>query len=94
MHVLLQSPQAEQKGPAVEGFDGRVVGLNTRPVDAAVVVWFHRRVVSAMLSIQTVGRRGVAGTRRAVRLRQRRHSSGRANVTIMLLPIGASSSEA
>ena len=94
MHVLLEPAQAEQKGAAVEAFDGRVVGLNAGPVDAAVVVWFHRRVVSAMLSIQSVGRRGVAGIRRAVRPCRRRHSSGRAKVTIMLLPIGASSSEA
>ena len=60
MHVLLEPAQAEQKGPAVEGFDGRVVGLNAGPVDAAVVVWLHRRFVSATLSIPSSGRRGVA----------------------------------
>ena len=94
MHVFLESPQAEQKGAAVEGLDGRVVGLNAGPVDAAVVGWFHRRVVSAMLSIQTVGATGRGRDSACGEARQRRHSSGRAKVTIMLLPIGASSSEA
>ena len=94
VHVVLEPVQAEQEGPAIEGFDGRVVGLNAGPVDAAVVVRFHRRLVSAMLSTQSIGRRGVAGILRAVRPRWRRHSSGSANVTIMLLPIGASSSDA
>ncbi len=94
MHVLLEPAQAEQKGPAVEGVEGRVVRLNTRPVDAAVVVWFHRRIVAATLSIPSAGRPGVAAIRRPVRPRWRIHSSGSANVTIMLLPIGASSSEA
>ena len=94
MHVLLESPQAEQKGPAIEGFDGRVVGLNAGPVDAAVVVWLHRRIVWAMLSIPSTGRPGAAAIRRALRPRWRRHSSGNAKVTIMLLPIGASSSDA
>ena len=41
VHVLLEPAQAEQEGAAVEGFDGRVVGLNTRPVDAALVRWLH-----------------------------------------------------
>ena len=94
MHVLLDPAQAEQKGPAIEGLDGRVVGLNTRPVDAAVVRWLHRYCVSSTLPIQSAGRPGVATIRRPVRPRWRRHSSGSANVTIMLLPIGASSSEA
>ena len=91
MHVVLESLQAEQKGPAIEGFDGRVVGLNTRPVDAAVVVWLHRRF-DAVDPIGRAPRSG--GDRRPVRQGWRRHSSGSAKVTIMLLPIGASSSEA
>ena len=93
MHVLLEPVQAEQKGPAIEGFDGRVVRLNARPVDAAVVEWFHRCIVAATLSIPSAGRPGVAATCRRVRPAGI-HSSGSANVTIMLLPIGASSSEA
>ena len=60
VHVLLEPAQAEQKGPAIEGFDGRVIGLNTRPVDGAVVVWLHRRFVLATLSVPSAGRPGVA----------------------------------
>ena len=64
VHVLLESAQAEQKGPVIEGFEGRVVRLNTRPVDGAVVVWFHRRIVAATLSIPIGREPGSGGTRR------------------------------
>lgn len=70
VHVLFEPAQAEQKGPAIEGFDGRVVGLNSRPVDAAAVRRLH--------AYRLVGRAARSGReRRSLPSSGRRiHSSG------------------
>ena len=72
MHVLFEPAQAEQKGPAIKGFDGRVVGLNSRPVDAAAVRRLH--------AYRLVGRAARSGRERSLSSGRRIHSSGLALV--------------